>query len=80
MITYTAPGSIAGDTQPYNLRRRDYLNHLNYDNETHYLNVEVNGTEVEFDFYSGGSIVHLINQPAIGDKIELKVEEIVFLD
>ena len=28
----------------------------------------------------GGSIIHLINQPAIGDKVELKVEKIVFLD
>ena len=78
-ITYVAPYD-PNDFRPYHLRRRDYLNPLTWDDETHYLNVEVNGQEVQFVFYSGGSIIPLINQPSIGDKVELKVEEIVFLD
>ena len=80
VVTYIAPHSSINNPQPYHLRRCDYLNPLTWDYETHYLNVMVNGVEVEFDFWSGGSIVHLINQPSIGDKVELKVEEIVFLD
>ena len=80
MITYFASGSIAGDKQPYYLRRLDYLNSLQWDDETEYLAVYVNGVEVEFDFYSNGSIIHLIHQPAIGDKIELIVEPIQFLE
>ena len=65
---------------PYHLRRLDYLNDLTWDSETEYLNVEVNGIEVQFDFHSDGSIVHLINQPDIGDEVVLKVEPITFLD
>ena len=80
MITYLAPGSTAGDKQPYHLRRRDYLNPLTWDEETEYLAVYVNDVEVEFNFYSGGSIIHLINQPAIGDKIALIVEPIQFIE
>lgn len=80
VVTYIAPGSIAGDSQPYHLRRRDYLNPLKWNVETHYLNVMVDGVEQEFDFQSGGSIVHLINQPTIGSVVKLMVEEIVFLE
>ena len=80
MTTYIASGSTPGNPQPYHLRRLDYLNSMTWDDETHYLNVMVNDEEVEFDFYSNGSIVHLINQPDIGDKVELKVEEIPILD
>ena len=51
----------------YHLRRLNFINPPKWDEETHYLNVEVTGVEVEFDFWSGGSIVHLIKQPQIGD-------------
>ena len=64
---------------PYHLRRLNYINPHRWDEETHYLNVKVNGVEVEFDFWSGGSIVHLIKQPQIGDSVELIVEEITVL-
>ena len=65
---------------PYHLRNLNYINPYKWDDETHYLNVEVNGVEVQFDFHSGGSIVHLIQQPKIGDEVELIVEEITILD
>jgi len=65
---------------PYHLRRLNYLNNLKWDEETQYLAVYVNDVEVQFDFWSDGSIIHLIEQPKIGDKIDLIVEEIEFLD
>ena len=77
-ITYIA-APVTG-SQPYHLRRLDYLNHLRWDEEFCYLNVMVDGVEQEFDFYSGGSIIHLLNQPSIGAKVELIVEDITFLD
>ena len=64
---------------PYHLRRLNYLQPLKWDDETEYLNVEVDGVEVQFDFWSEGSIIHLIDQPKIGARVELKVEPITFL-
>lgn len=78
MKSYIVAADI-GST-PYHLRRLNYLNTLTWDDETEYLNVMVNGVEVEFDLWSDGSIVHLLNQPNIGDKVELKVEQIIFID
>ena len=66
--------------QPYHLRRLAYLNPLRWDEEFCYLNVLVDGVEQVFDFYSGGSIIHLLNQPPIGAKVELIVEDITFLE
>ena len=79
MITYYAAADLGG-TELYDQRRLNYLNYLKWDDEEEFLNVRVNNIEVEFDFWSDGSIVHLINQPAIGDTITLTVEEITFLD
>ena len=65
---------------PYHLRRLNYIQPLKWDDDTEYLNVEVDGVEVQFDFWSEGSIVHLFNQPPIGARVELKVEPITFLE
>lgn len=78
MIKYIA-APVTGRA-PYHLRRLNYLNTLKWDEETEYLAVYVNGVEVPFDFWADGSIIHLINQPDIGDKVELVVEDITFLD
>lgn len=78
MITYKA-GIDIGRT-PYHLRRLNYLNTLKWDDETEFLNVRVNNTEVQFDFWNEGTVIHLINQPQVGDTITLTVEPITFLD
>lgn len=65
---------------PYHLRRLNYLNNLSWDSETQFLAVYVEGREVEFDYWSDGSIIHLIKQPKIGSRVELVVENITFLD
>ena len=67
--SYTAAADI-GRT-PYHLRPK-HIQPLKWDDEIEYLNVEVDGVEVEFDFWSEGSIVHLIDQPKIGARVELK--------
>ena len=78
MKTYIAAADT-GST-PYHLRRLNYLNNLKWDDEIEFLNVRVNGVEVQFDFWSDGSIIHLIDQPNIGDTITLTIEPIIFLD
>ena len=75
----TFAGVDIGQTK-YHLRRLNYLNNLKWDEETEYLAVYVNGQEVEFDLWSNGSIIHLINQPDVGARIDMIVEDIVFLD
>ena len=78
MLTYFANADIS-ETK-YHLRRCNYINTLTWDEETEYLAVYVNRKEVEFDLWSDGSIVHLTKQPQIGDKVELVVQDITFLD
>ena len=65
---------------PYHLRRLNYLNHLTWDEEEQYLAVYVNDREVEFNIRNNGTLVELIHQPQINDKIEIVVEDITFLD
>ena len=78
MTTYFA-GVDIGQTK-YHLRRLNYFNTLTWDDETEYLAVYVNRREAEFNIRNGGSLVELVNQPQIGDKVEIVVENIAFLD
>ena len=73
-INYIA-GSDIGRTR-YELRRLNYLNSLRWNEELEFLNVTVNGVEVEYNLNAGNSIVSLLRQPAIGDKVNLKIENI----
>ena len=76
--SYIAARDI-GQTK-YHLRRLNYLNNLIWDEDEEFLAVYVNGQEVQFDFWNDGSIIHLIDQPKIGDEVLLKVEPITFLE
>ena len=73
-VTFIAAGTNQPSSEPYHLRRKNYLNHLQWDEETEYLAVYINGVEVEFDIYPG--IVTLINQATVGDEVKLCIEEI----
>ena len=76
--SFIASANPYPSSQPYHLRRLDYLTILEWDDETHYLNVKVNDVEVEFNHYNP-SIIARLNQPEIGDKIILSIEEIELL-
>ena len=78
MITYFA-GRDTSQTK-YHLRRLNYLNTLTWDEELEYLAVYVNRREVEFNIWNDGSLIQLVKQPQIGDKVEIVVEDIIFLE
>ena len=79
MPTFIAAANPYPSTQPYHLRRLDYLNTLQWDEEIEYLCVSVNDVEVEYNLFNPG-IVTLLNQPSIGDKVTLEVLDITTLD
>lgn len=74
MANYIA-GIDIGQTK-YHLRRRNYLQPYQWDPDEQFLNVRVNGNEVEYNLHSGGSIVNLVNQPDIGARVTLTVEDV----
>lgn len=76
--TFIASANPYPSSQPYHLRRLDYLTVLQWDDETHYLDVRVNDVEVEYNNYNP-SVITLLNQPEIGDTVSLTVEEVPIL-
>lgn len=76
--SYIAAANPYPSTEPYHLRRKNYLNALTWDEDTEYLCVKVNGQEVEFNFHPG--IVTLLNQASFGDEVTLSIELIPFLN
>lgn len=76
--TFIAAGDNQPSSQPYHLRRLDYLTILQWNDETQYLDVRVNDVEVEYNNYNP-SVITLLKQPNIGDVVHLSVEEIVTL-